>query len=90
MFCSVCSPQNYLYGQYMLNCFAKSKHLFLHLLFSLGIYATPLPAAETSLECLFSTIFKLKGFFLLFFFFFFNENCHVSQNGNFVGKNIWI
>lgn len=73
MFCSVCSLQNYLYGQSLLmfNYFAKSKHLFLHLLFSLGIYTTPLPAAETSQECLFSTIFKLKGFFsfiLLFFF----------------------
>jgi len=70
----------------MLNYIAKSKHRFLHLLSSLHINTASLPAAETFLECLFSAIFKLKGFFFNHFY----ENCHVSQNGNFLGKNIWV
>lgn len=70
MLCSVCSLQNYLYGQnmLMLNYIAKSKHRFLHLLSSLHINTASLPAAETFLDCLFSAIFKLKGFFFLIIF----------------------
>lgn len=69
MSCSVCSQQNYLYGQsmLMLQYIAKTKHLLLPLLSSLDIYTAPLPAVETSSECFFSGIFNLKYFFFFFF-----------------------
>lgn len=62
MSCSVCSQQNYLYGQRLLmfRYIAKSQHLLLSLLSSLDIYTAPLPTVEISLECIFSGIFNLK------------------------------
>lgn len=65
MSCSVCSQQNYLYGQSLLvlRYIAKLKHLLLSLLSSLDIYIAPLPEVEISLECLFIGIFYLKWLF---------------------------